>query len=105
MFAIISDIHATIEALEAVLADIARRYRLSGGYIRNCALRAAFIAAEEGGALTNDHLERAIDALGPREQHALRAHRLLEVVRSELAAAELGIPQLAAHNAVPPPSS
>ena len=44
------------------LADIARRYRLSGGYIRNCALRAAFIAAEEGGALTNDHLERAIKA-------------------------------------------
>ncbi|MBA2541598.1 MAG: ATP-binding protein, partial [Deltaproteobacteria bacterium] len=44
------------------LADIARRYRLSGGYIRNCALRAAFIAAEEGGSLTNDHLERAIKA-------------------------------------------
>ncbi len=44
------------------LADISRRYRLSGGYIRNCALRAAFIAAEEGGALTNDHLERAIKA-------------------------------------------
>jgi SpoVK/Ycf46/Vps4 family AAA+-type ATPase len=44
------------------LAGIARRYRLSGGYIRNCALRAAFIAAEEGGAMTNDHLERAIKA-------------------------------------------
>ncbi len=44
------------------LADISRRYRLSGGYIRNCALRAAFIAAEEGGAMTNDHLERAIKA-------------------------------------------
>ena len=44
------------------LAGIARRYRLSGGYIRNCALRAAFIAAEEGGTLTSDHLERAIKA-------------------------------------------
>src|SRR5579862_1114133 len=28
------------------LADLARRFRLSGGYIRNAALRAAFLAAE-----------------------------------------------------------
>jgi hypothetical protein len=39
---------------------LAQRFRLSGGYIRNAALRAAFLAAEEGGALTHDHLERAI---------------------------------------------
>jgi hypothetical protein len=42
--------------------DLARRYRLSGGYIRNAALRAAFLAAEENGVLTQDHLERAIKA-------------------------------------------
>jgi len=44
------------------LADLARRYRLSGGYIRNAAVRAAFLAAEEQSALTQDHLERAIRA-------------------------------------------
>jgi len=44
------------------LAAVAQRYRLSGGYIRNCALRAAFLAAEQGGFLTADHLERAIKA-------------------------------------------
>jgi hypothetical protein len=44
------------------LADLARRYRLSGGYIRNAAVRAAFLAAEEQSPLTQDHLERAIRA-------------------------------------------
>jgi SpoVK/Ycf46/Vps4 family AAA+-type ATPase len=44
------------------LADLARRYRLSGGYIRNCMLRAAFLAAEEGRPLSDDHLQRAIRA-------------------------------------------
>jgi SpoVK/Ycf46/Vps4 family AAA+-type ATPase len=44
------------------LADLARRYRLSGGYIRNAALRAAFLAAEEESPLTQDHLERAVRA-------------------------------------------
>jgi SpoVK/Ycf46/Vps4 family AAA+-type ATPase len=39
---------------------LAQRFRLSGGYIRNAALRAAFLAAEEGVALTQDHIERAI---------------------------------------------
>ncbi|HEU4734734.1 MAG TPA: ATP-binding protein [Kofleriaceae bacterium] len=39
---------------------LSRRFRLSGGYIRNAALRAAFLAAEEGSALTHEHLERAI---------------------------------------------
>jgi hypothetical protein len=41
-------------------AGLAQRFRLSGGYIRNAALRAAFLAAEEGSALAHDHLERAI---------------------------------------------
>jgi hypothetical protein len=35
---------------------------MSGGYIRNAALRAAFLAAEEQAALTQDHLERAVRA-------------------------------------------
>jgi hypothetical protein len=41
-------------------ATLAQRFRLSGGYIRNAALRAAFLAAEEGSSLTHEHLERAI---------------------------------------------
>jgi hypothetical protein len=44
------------------LAELARRYQLSGGYIRNATLRAAFLAAEEHVPLTQDHLERAIKA-------------------------------------------
>jgi len=35
---------------------------MSGGYIRNAALRAAFLAAEEQVPLTQDHLERAVRA-------------------------------------------
>jgi SpoVK/Ycf46/Vps4 family AAA+-type ATPase len=41
-------------------ATLAKRFRLSGGYIRNAALRAAFLAAEEGTALAQQHFERAI---------------------------------------------
>jgi len=44
------------------LADLARRYKMSGGYIRNAALRAAFLAAEEHSPLSQDHLERAVRA-------------------------------------------
>jgi len=44
------------------LASLARRFKLSGGYIRNAALRAAFLAAEEHTPLTQEHLERAIRA-------------------------------------------
>jgi hypothetical protein len=39
---------------------LAKKFRLSGGYIRNAALRAAFLAAEEGVALGQQHFERAI---------------------------------------------
>jgi hypothetical protein len=42
--------------------ELARRYQMSGGYIRNAAVRAAFLAAEEHVAMTQDHLERAIRA-------------------------------------------
>jgi SpoVK/Ycf46/Vps4 family AAA+-type ATPase len=41
-------------------AALAQRFRLSGGYIRNAALRAAFLAAEEGVPLTQGHIERAV---------------------------------------------
>jgi hypothetical protein len=41
-------------------ADLARRFPLSGGYIRNSTLRAAFLAAQEEQPLSQDHLVRAI---------------------------------------------
>ncbi|ACY18453.1 AAA ATPase central domain protein [Haliangium ochraceum DSM 14365] len=41
-------------------AELARRFPMSGGYIRNSALRAAFLAAQENVAMTHGHLERAI---------------------------------------------
>ena len=44
------------------LPGLARRFQLSDGYIRNAAVRAAFLAAEEHTPLTQDHLERAIRA-------------------------------------------
>jgi ATP-dependent 26S proteasome regulatory subunit len=40
--------------------DLARRFPLSGGYIRNCAVRAAFLAAHENQPLGQEHLIRAI---------------------------------------------
>jgi Holliday junction resolvasome RuvABC ATP-dependent DNA helicase subunit len=43
------------------LAELARRYPLSGGYIRNCALRAAFLAAADGLPLSQRHLVRAVE--------------------------------------------
>ena len=43
-------------------AGLGQRYKLSGGYIRNSSLRAAFLAAEEGVPLSQDHIERAIRA-------------------------------------------
>jgi AAA+ superfamily predicted ATPase len=39
---------------------LARKYQLSGGYIRNSCLRAAFLAAQEETALHQRHLERAV---------------------------------------------
>ena len=38
---------------------LARRYEMSGGYIKNAALRAAFLAADEDSEITGAHLERA----------------------------------------------
>jgi hypothetical protein len=42
------------------IPELARRYQLSGGYIKNAALRAAFLAAEQGVTPSSDHIERAI---------------------------------------------
>ena len=41
------------------VANLARRFAMSGGYIRNAALRAAFMAADEGAAISGRHLELA----------------------------------------------
>ena len=45
---------------ELELDELARKYQLSGGYIRNACLRAAFLAAQEETALDQRHLERAV---------------------------------------------
>jgi SpoVK/Ycf46/Vps4 family AAA+-type ATPase len=42
------------------LAGLARRYPLTGGSVRNCVMRAAFLAAAEDVKLSQDHLERAV---------------------------------------------
>jgi hypothetical protein len=41
------------------VSSLASRFAMSGGYIRNAALRAAFFAADRGTAITSAHLERA----------------------------------------------
>jgi SpoVK/Ycf46/Vps4 family AAA+-type ATPase len=41
------------------VSGLARRFAMSGGYIRNAALRAAFMAADDGTAITTRHLESA----------------------------------------------
>jgi hypothetical protein len=45
---------------ELVFHALAHKYQLSGGYIRNACLRAAFLAAQEETALHQHHLERAV---------------------------------------------
>jgi len=42
------------------LDALATKYELSGGYIRNACVRAAFLAAEDGTPLSQEHLERAV---------------------------------------------
>ncbi|MCA9678175.1 MAG: ATP-binding protein, partial [Myxococcales bacterium] len=41
------------------VSDLAETYAMSGGYIRNAVLRAAFFAADAGSAITTAHLTRA----------------------------------------------
>jgi len=45
---------------ELVFDGLARKYQLSGGYIRNACLRAAFLAAQEETTVHQHHLERAV---------------------------------------------
>ena len=42
------------------LADLARKYPLTGGSVKNCVMRAAFLAAAEDVKLSQDHLMRAV---------------------------------------------
>ena len=42
------------------LADLARKYPLTGGSVKNCVMRAAFLAAAEDVKLSQDHLLRAV---------------------------------------------
>lgn len=42
------------------LDDLAERYRLAGGNIRNAALAAAFLAAADGGVITMNHVRHAV---------------------------------------------
>ena len=44
---------------EMDLGDLARRFRVTGGHIRNIALGAAFLAAEDGQMITMSHLLQA----------------------------------------------
>ncbi|MGE0550173.1 MAG: ATP-binding protein [Kofleriaceae bacterium] len=46
-------------ALDLELDDLAARFPMSPGHIRNATLRAAFLAADEDSAITTDHLMRA----------------------------------------------
>lgn len=50
------------------LESLAQKYVMSGGYIKNAVLRAAFLAADEGRAITGSLLARAaqleIEAMG-----------------------------------------
>ncbi|MDQ3367356.1 MAG: ATP-binding protein, partial [Myxococcota bacterium] len=39
--------------------SLAERFAMSGGYIRNAVLRAAYLAADDGGVITTRHLQRA----------------------------------------------
>jgi hypothetical protein len=46
-------------ATDIPFATLARKYVMSGGYIRNAVLRAAFLAADEDTTITARHLTQA----------------------------------------------
>jgi len=46
--------------VDAELGALARQYQLSGGYIRNAVLRAAYLAADGSGSICAEHLQRAV---------------------------------------------
>ncbi len=49
-------------AADVDFEELARRFELSGGSIKNAVLRAAFLAATEGQTITDDHMSRAASA-------------------------------------------
>jgi SpoVK/Ycf46/Vps4 family AAA+-type ATPase len=63
--------HAPLSA-DVNLAEVAARYRLAGGNIRNAALAAAYLAAADGQVITPAHIRSAI-----RREHQ-KMGRLLE---------------------------
>jgi SpoVK/Ycf46/Vps4 family AAA+-type ATPase len=51
---------ASAELAESIdFRSLARRFELTGGHIKNAAVRGAFLAAAEGGLITNERLQRA----------------------------------------------
>ncbi len=53
---------AAARAEDLELGQLATDYAMSGGYIKNAVLRAAYLAAHEGTPITNAHLRRAARA-------------------------------------------
>jgi len=51
---------AVAAARRELVYELARKYQLSGAYVRNACLRAAFLAAEEETSVHQHHLERAV---------------------------------------------
>lgn len=45
---------------EVDLSEVAERYRLTGGNIRNATLAAAYLAAADGGVITPEHIRNAV---------------------------------------------
>jgi hypothetical protein len=61
-------------ARDVNLHDVAARYRLAGGNIRNAALASAYLAAADGDEITMNHIRRAV-----RREHQ-KMGRLLDAV-------------------------
>jgi hypothetical protein len=83
--------HAPVDDLD--LDFLARQFRISGGSIRNAALTAAFIAAEQGGAITMEAailgVKREFQKLG-RLRTEVEFDRYFDLVREEIDAAPVG---------------
>jgi hypothetical protein len=51
---------AAVASGDLDLEELAKKYPLTGGSVRNCVMRAAFLAAAENEKLSQDHLLRAV---------------------------------------------
>jgi hypothetical protein len=47
---------------DIAFGELATKFVMSGGYIKNAVLRAAFLCAEDGTPISNDHMWRAARA-------------------------------------------